>query len=174
MSSRIAKWAGVALTVAALIGLSVYFTVVGLDQVDKLASVLGALAGLAGLALAIYGALTNPRPTADSLPDPESPVDPTPGPEPLAEDEPAPMPSRPTPSHDEDPWPEFDVVLRGMDRYMVDQYIELMRSNPSPRPDPPSVPIRWRGYDRYQVNRYLLQRSWPPLGYWTYGFTWSR
>jgi hypothetical protein len=38
--------------------MGVYFTVVGLDKADKLASVIGAFIGIAGLSLAIYGTIT--------------------------------------------------------------------------------------------------------------------
>ena len=40
---------------AVFAGLGVYFLSVGLDQADKIASVVGALVGLAGLGLAAHG-----------------------------------------------------------------------------------------------------------------------
>lgn len=49
---------GGAPTVGAAVGMSVCFTVVGLEKADKPASVIGALIALAGLALAVYGSLT--------------------------------------------------------------------------------------------------------------------
>ncbi|GAA4101021.1 hypothetical protein [Actinomadura miaoliensis] len=48
-------WAGAGLTVGAVAGLGVYFAVVGLDRADKLASVVGALVAVVGLALTVYG-----------------------------------------------------------------------------------------------------------------------
>lgn len=48
-------WAGAGLTVVAVAGLGVYFAVVGLDKADKLASVIGGLTALVGLAVALYG-----------------------------------------------------------------------------------------------------------------------
>jgi hypothetical protein len=73
MSARVAKWAGGALTAVATAGLGVYFTTVGLDKADKLASVIGAFIGLAGLALTAYGTITDRRP------DQPPPVESTPG-----------------------------------------------------------------------------------------------
>ncbi|MFG1874237.1 hypothetical protein ACGFIV_05305 [Sphaerisporangium sp. NPDC049003] len=61
MSGRVARWVGGALVAVAVIGLGVYFTTVGLDKADKLASVIGVFIGLAGLALAIYGLLADRR-----------------------------------------------------------------------------------------------------------------
>jgi hypothetical protein len=75
MSARVAKWAGGALTAAAAGGLGVYFTAVGLDKADKLASVIGAFIGLAGLALAAYGTITDRRP--DQPPPAENPPEAT-------------------------------------------------------------------------------------------------
>jgi hypothetical protein len=46
---------GGALAVIAAIAMGVYFTAVGLDEADKIASAIGAFIGLAGLVLAIYG-----------------------------------------------------------------------------------------------------------------------
>ncbi|QYC39251.1 hypothetical protein Nocox_08130 [Nonomuraea coxensis DSM 45129] len=50
-------WIGAAVAVAALTGLGAHFARVGLDEADKLSSVIGGFAGLAGLALAAYGLL---------------------------------------------------------------------------------------------------------------------
>jgi hypothetical protein len=57
MSGRWLMWCGGVVAVAAAVGLGVYVAVAGLDEADKLASVLGALAGLAGLIVAIYGVM---------------------------------------------------------------------------------------------------------------------
>ena len=48
-------WAGAGLTIVAVAGLGVYFALVGLDKADKLASVVGALAAVVGLASTIFG-----------------------------------------------------------------------------------------------------------------------
>jgi hypothetical protein len=55
MSSRKAKWVGGGLAAASAVGLAGYLSLVGLDEADKLASVIGAFIGLAGLALAVLG-----------------------------------------------------------------------------------------------------------------------
>jgi hypothetical protein len=47
---------------AAVTGVAIYFAHVGLDKADKLGSVIGALLGLAGLTLALYGAFTSKSP----------------------------------------------------------------------------------------------------------------
>ncbi|GAA4058037.1 hypothetical protein [Actinomadura miaoliensis] len=46
---------GAGLTVAAVTGLGVYFATVGLEEADKLGSVVGGLAAVAGLSLTVYG-----------------------------------------------------------------------------------------------------------------------
>ncbi|MFF4617730.1 hypothetical protein [Nonomuraea jabiensis] len=61
MHRRILIWAGVVVTVAAMAGLGVYFWRVGLDDADKLASVIGAFVALAGLGTAVYGLVTSPK-----------------------------------------------------------------------------------------------------------------
>ncbi|MBF8194595.1 hypothetical protein ITP53_54875 [Nonomuraea sp. K274] len=43
------------MTLAAVAGLGVYFASVGLDNADKLGSVIGALVAVAGLSLTVYG-----------------------------------------------------------------------------------------------------------------------
>ncbi|MEV4582824.1 NACHT domain-containing protein [Nonomuraea jabiensis] len=50
-------WAGAALAVSAVVSLAVYFTMVGLEKADKLASVFGVFIGLAGLGLSVIGLL---------------------------------------------------------------------------------------------------------------------
>ncbi|GII60198.1 hypothetical protein Skr01_02830 [Sphaerisporangium krabiense] len=65
----------------ALIALAVYFIAIGLDKADKLASVLSALTGLAGLALSWQATMRRPRPRAPSAspaPDAPSSSDPPP------------------------------------------------------------------------------------------------
>lgn len=55
------KWAGGVLTAGAVVGLGVYFAVVGLDRADKLATLIGVFVAIAGLALTIYQTLTDRR-----------------------------------------------------------------------------------------------------------------
>jgi hypothetical protein len=68
VSVRIVKWAGGAVTAAAVVVLGVYFATVGLDKADKLASVLGAFIGVAGLALTIYGNVADRRSSTQDSP----------------------------------------------------------------------------------------------------------
>ncbi|MUN39541.1 hypothetical protein [Actinomadura litoris] len=51
---------GAVVTVAAVAGLGGYFAVVGLEEADKLASVIGALVAVVGVAVAVYGLATAP------------------------------------------------------------------------------------------------------------------
>lgn len=55
MAGRAWIWSGAAVTAVAVAALAAYFMVVGLDQADKLASVVGGLSALAGLVLAAFG-----------------------------------------------------------------------------------------------------------------------
>ncbi|WP_143044273.1 hypothetical protein [Nonomuraea jiangxiensis] len=55
MRRRLPVWAGRAVAVAAATGLALYLVRVGLDDADKLASVIGLFIALAGLATAGYG-----------------------------------------------------------------------------------------------------------------------
>ncbi|WP_204286386.1 hypothetical protein [Microbispora amethystogenes] len=55
MPGRLSLWAGGLLIVAAVAGTAVYFAVLGLDRADKLASVVGALAAIAGIGLTLCG-----------------------------------------------------------------------------------------------------------------------
>ncbi|MEU4832243.1 hypothetical protein [Streptosporangium sp. NPDC023615] len=71
MSRRTLTWSGVAVALVALAALGWYFIAVGLDRADKLASVIGALVGLLGLGLAVYGAVSSP-PEAVSSPSGEA------------------------------------------------------------------------------------------------------
>jgi len=58
---RAMGWIGAVAAGLALVGLGVYLVVIGLDRADKVASVIGMFAGLAGLALAAYGVLLTRR-----------------------------------------------------------------------------------------------------------------
>ena len=60
MAQRAWVWGGAGTTVAAVSGLGVYFTQVGLDKADKLASVIGALVALVGLAMTAFGVFGTP------------------------------------------------------------------------------------------------------------------
>ncbi|MET8869252.1 hypothetical protein ABZW11_40520 [Nonomuraea sp. NPDC004580] len=55
MSRRALVWSGSAVAVVALAGLVVYVARAGLDEADKLAGVIGAFVGLAGLGVSVYG-----------------------------------------------------------------------------------------------------------------------
>jgi hypothetical protein len=76
MAGRVLAWGGAAVAVLALVGLGAYFGVVGLDEADKLASVIGAFVALVGLALSGYGLVQerrgaptpSPSPTAQQAP----------------------------------------------------------------------------------------------------------
>jgi hypothetical protein len=61
MTGRAVVWGGGLLALAALAGLGVYFNRVGLDEADKLSSVIGAFVGLLGLGLAAYGIVLSRR-----------------------------------------------------------------------------------------------------------------
>ncbi|MEU7581298.1 hypothetical protein AB0B50_27265 [Streptomyces sp. NPDC041068] len=75
MSERAMLRCGVALVAVAVLGLLGYFWAVGLDEADQLASVIGCVVGVVGLALAAWGSFRGgrpePQPTAG---DPGSPV----------------------------------------------------------------------------------------------------
>jgi hypothetical protein len=55
MSRRSAGWIGCAATGGVVVGLIVYFAVVGLAKADEVATVVGALVGVAALAVGIWG-----------------------------------------------------------------------------------------------------------------------
>ncbi|GAA4231714.1 hypothetical protein GCM10022254_29690 [Actinomadura meridiana] len=59
MTRRALTGVGAVVAVMALVGLGAYFAAVGLDDADKLASVLGVFVALAGLAVAVYGLVTS-------------------------------------------------------------------------------------------------------------------
>lgn len=61
MRMRILTWICGALGVLLIAGLVLYFTVVGLDKADKLASVIGGIAGLVALGSAAFGMLLEGR-----------------------------------------------------------------------------------------------------------------
>lgn len=61
MTGRTLAWTGGAVTSVATAGLITYFAAVGLDEANKIASVISAIIGLAGLAVAVYGVLVAHR-----------------------------------------------------------------------------------------------------------------
>jgi hypothetical protein len=71
MTERALVWVGGTIAVAAATALGTYFTVVGLDKADKLASVVGAFVGFAGLVLSTYGLVSMRRDAS-----PPSPAEP--------------------------------------------------------------------------------------------------
>jgi hypothetical protein len=60
MAVRIQVWVGAGVTVTAVAGLGVYYAIVGLDKADKVASVVGGLVAVVGLAVAVYALTTSP------------------------------------------------------------------------------------------------------------------
>lgn len=62
MARRVQVWAGAGVTAVAVIGLGGYFAMVGLDEADKVASVVGGLIAVVGLAVAVYGVVAPPVP----------------------------------------------------------------------------------------------------------------
>ncbi|MFE3206331.1 hypothetical protein [Embleya sp. NPDC059237] len=56
MTAKTQAWIGGVVAGTALVGLAVYLAVVGLDEADKWASVLGLFVALAGLAVSVAGA----------------------------------------------------------------------------------------------------------------------
>ncbi|MCD0451939.1 hypothetical protein LO762_22480 [Actinocorallia sp. API 0066] len=61
MSLRTIIWSGILVVAATIFGLAVYLLSVGINQADKLASIIGALIGLTGLAVSTYGYLLRKR-----------------------------------------------------------------------------------------------------------------
>jgi hypothetical protein len=61
MTGRVVVWGGGLLALAAPAGLGVYLNRVGLDEADKLSSVIGGFVGLLGLGLAAYGIVLSRR-----------------------------------------------------------------------------------------------------------------
>lgn len=57
MRRRVLIWGGIAVAVAAAVGLGVYLSRVELAEADQLASVIGVFVALAGLGVALYGLL---------------------------------------------------------------------------------------------------------------------
>ncbi|MFI1585593.1 hypothetical protein [Embleya sp. NPDC020630] len=55
MTAKTWAWVGGTMAGAAVVGLAVYLAVVGLDEADKWASVLGLFVALAGLAVSVIG-----------------------------------------------------------------------------------------------------------------------
>ncbi|GAA1635505.1 hypothetical protein GCM10009733_035780 [Nonomuraea maheshkhaliensis] len=64
MRKRVLVWGGAVVAVSAVAALAVYLARVGLDEADKLASVIGLFVALAGLGISIRG-LTGGRPGDD-------------------------------------------------------------------------------------------------------------
>jgi len=65
---RPAFWCGCAITVVAGVAMGAYFADVGLDRATAIAGVLGAFFGLAGLAVAVWGAITAGGPQSQDRP----------------------------------------------------------------------------------------------------------
>ncbi|MDH2424909.1 hypothetical protein [Sphaerisporangium sp. TRM90804] len=63
LSRRVLRRVALPLAGLALVGAGTYFAIIGLDRADKLASVLSAFAGVAGLALSAYGLVLAHRTT---------------------------------------------------------------------------------------------------------------
>ncbi|MEV3923511.1 MULTISPECIES: hypothetical protein [Actinomadura] len=53
-------WGGAAITVMAVAGLGVYYAIAGLDEADKLGSVIGSLVAVVGVAVTVYGLAAPP------------------------------------------------------------------------------------------------------------------
>lgn len=58
---RVLTWMGVVITLGGCLALGIYFAVLGLDAADKLASVIGAFAAIAGVLLTVIGMVTTRR-----------------------------------------------------------------------------------------------------------------
>ncbi|MEU1726746.1 hypothetical protein ACNF49_24460 [Actinomadura sp. ATCC 39365] len=67
MRGRVLVRGGAAVAVAALAGLGVYFSKVGLEEADRLASVIGLFVAVAGLGLAVYGLIAERRSGGDGV-----------------------------------------------------------------------------------------------------------
>ncbi|MEZ7126623.1 hypothetical protein ACBR40_14955 [Nonomuraea sp. AD125B] len=61
MRRRVLIGGGAVLAMAALVGLGIYFNRVGLDDADKLASVIGLFVAVAGLTMSGYGLVADKR-----------------------------------------------------------------------------------------------------------------
>ncbi|MGR6923279.1 hypothetical protein ACU635_54255 [[Actinomadura] parvosata] len=66
MRKRVLVWGGAGVAVVPSAALIVYFVRVGLDNADKLASVIGLFVAIAGLAVAIHGLRSQPRQPDDA------------------------------------------------------------------------------------------------------------
>ncbi|NJP92138.1 hypothetical protein HCN51_22175 [Nonomuraea sp. FMUSA5-5] len=66
MRKRMLVWGGAVVAAVALAALIVYFVRVGLDNADKLASVIGLFVAVAGLAVAVYGLRSQPQQPDDA------------------------------------------------------------------------------------------------------------
>ncbi|MFC5754544.1 hypothetical protein [Actinomadura rugatobispora] len=65
MSRRVLGWCGLIVGVIAIVAVAALFVIVGLDRADKIASSLGALIGLAGLGVAVFGLISSRREDRD-------------------------------------------------------------------------------------------------------------
>jgi hypothetical protein len=68
---KTASWSTTVVTAIALVGLGVYFARIGLERADKIVAVLGGLAGLAGLGVAVVGIILA---RSDTTPPAEPPI----------------------------------------------------------------------------------------------------
>lgn len=64
---QVLAWASAITCGLALVGLGVFFVIAGLDDADKLASVIGGFAALIGLGLSVYGVVLTRRTPARPL-----------------------------------------------------------------------------------------------------------
>ncbi|GAB3663323.1 hypothetical protein GCM10027589_26860 [Actinocorallia lasiicapitis] len=59
MSARFMKWCGASIFLVSVIGLILYFSSVGLDKADKIASTVGLVVALISLAVTVYGMISD-------------------------------------------------------------------------------------------------------------------
>jgi hypothetical protein len=64
MGGRVLAWIGAGVLILSAAGLAAYFAVVGLGQADKLGSAIGAIVGVAGLGVTVYGLVLTRREAA--------------------------------------------------------------------------------------------------------------
>ncbi|GAA2988125.1 hypothetical protein GCM10017559_04990 [Streptosporangium longisporum] len=124
-------WAG-GILVAVAAGLSGYVAGVGLEEGDRLASVIAAITGLAGLGVALYG-LKQPSPGAAPAPTSESPAVHS------AATEPATSPSSPPPGAGRS-YGGDHVEIHGTFHGPVQGKGAQHNLPPSPRPSSPPTP----------------------------------
>ncbi|MEV5894562.1 hypothetical protein [Nonomuraea fuscirosea] len=73
MRKQVLVWGGAVVAVAAIVALAVHLSRVGLDEADKLASVIGLFVALAGLGVSIRGLTGGRRGDDPSTPPPPAP-----------------------------------------------------------------------------------------------------